>query len=561
MEATMLSELHIENIAIIEKAAIQFNNGLNVLTGETGAGKTIIIDSINAILGTRVSREIIRSGEKRACVTAVFKDANLDDWLEENEIEAADELILTRRINSDGKNSCRINGMPVALSQLRDIGNYLIDIYGQNDGRQLLDESRQRIYLDNYGNLNDDLVKYQREYNKYINIKKNLEKLNIDEEDKSRQIEYLHFTIDELEHAELVAGEEAELTERRDLLHNSEKLSEGVQIARGLLYSDEFNTQASLDQACSELRRVSGFSTDISSALAILQKASLDISDAVELLNDVIDTINLSPGEYDALESRLSELHRLERKYHTDEEGLISKLEESKHQLALLENNDFRRDELIKEMESQHNMCCKLAEVLHQKRRSAGDELEKGITKELADLSMPNAVFKVEVEEKSDIDNWGIDKVQFLMSANLGEQVNRISKIASGGELSRIMLAMKNVFSYTDPVSTMIFDEIDSGVSGIAAQRIGEKLAILSRTKQVICVTHLPQIASMADTHYKITKEVKNSRTVTNVKNLDLEGRTKEIARLFGGDNVSVLSLATAKEQLYNADLYKKQIS
>ncbi len=557
----MLSELHIENIAIIEKASINFNRGLNVLTGETGAGKSIIIDSINAILGSRVNRDIIRNGEERSTVTAVFKDVALESWLEDNEIDLADELILARRISSDGKNSCRINGVPVTLSQLRDIGNYLIDVYGQNDGRQLLDESRQRIYLDNFGKLNDDLLQYQEEYNKFSLLKKELNKLNINKEEKERQLDTLRFIIGELEEAALVPGEEAELVARRDLLHNSEKLSEGIHIAKGLLDTDEYNAQALMEQACSALRRVSEFSNEVSSALVILENISSNVTDAVERLNDVLDTMNVKPGEYNSLESRLSELHRLERKYHTDEDGLINKLEDSKLKLSLLENSDYQIEKLSKEAKEQYKKCCELAKKLSQKRRAAGEQLEKGIEQELSDLSMPNAVFKVSIESKNDIDAFGIDKVQFLMSANLGEQVNRISRIASGGELSRIMLAMKNVFSSTDPVSTMIFDEIDSGVSGVAAQRIGEKLATLSRTKQVICVTHLPQIASIADTHYKISKQVKNGRTITMVHNLDFNDRTKEIARLFGGENITPLTLASAKEQLYNANLYKKGIS
>jgi DNA repair protein RecN (Recombination protein N) len=561
MEAGMLSELHIENIAIIEKASINFNRGLNVLTGETGAGKSIIIDSINAILGSRVNRDIIRNGEERSTVTAVFKDVALESWLEDNEIDLADELILARRISSDGKNSCRINGVPVTLSQLRDIGNYLIDVYGQNDGRQLLDESRQRIYLDNFGKLNDDLLQYQEEYNKFSLLKKELNKLNINKEEKERQLDTLRFIIGELEEAALVPGEEAELVARRDLLHNSEKLSEGIHIAKGLLDTDEYNAQALMEQACSALRRVSEFSNEVSSALVILENISSNVTDAVERLNDVLDTMNVKPGEYNSLESRLSELHRLERKYHTDEDGLINKLEDSKLKLSLLENSDYQIEKLSKEAKEQYKKCCELAKKLSQKRRAAGEQLEKGIEQELSDLSMPNAVFKVSIESKNDIDAFGIDKVQFLMSANLGEQVNRISRIASGGELSRIMLAMKNVFSSTDPVSTMIFDEIDSGVSGVAAQRIGEKLATLSRTKQVICVTHLPQIASIADTHYKISKQVKNGRTITMVHNLDFNDRTKEIARLFGGENITPLTLASAKEQLYNANLYKKGIS
>ena len=302
MEAGMLSELHIENIAIIEKASINFNRGLNVLTGETGAGKSIIIDSINAILGSRVNRDIIRNGEERSTVTAVFKDVALESWLEDNEIDLADELILARRISSDGKNSCRINGVPVTLSQLRDIGNYLIDVYGQNDGRQLLDESRQRIYLDNFGKLNDDLLQYQEEYNKFSLLKKELNKLNINKEEKERQLDTLRFIIGELEEAALVPGEEAELVARRDLLHNSEKLSEGIHIAKGLLDTDEYNAQALMEQACSALRRVSEFSNEVSSALVILENISSNVTDAVERLNDVLDTMNVKPGEYNSLE-------------------------------------------------------------------------------------------------------------------------------------------------------------------------------------------------------------------------------------------------------------------
>lgn len=556
----MLNELHIENIAVIEKADICFGEGFNVLTGETGAGKSIVIDSIGAVLGERVSRELVRHGADKGLVTAVFDLEGSEKWLEENGIEAEDELILQRRISADGKSSCRICGMPATAAQMKELAQLLVDIHGQNDGRQLMDESRHREYLDRFGVLDREMEAFSKAYASYTAMKKELAGLQMDEIEKARLSESLSYQIDELERAGLKAGEYEALCSRRDLLRNSEKLREAMDQAVELLDGGDENAISMAQNAAYYTGKAAAISGELEGAAESINSAAYALADALETLRDFRDSLDFSPEEYDKLESRISLLNRLERKYGRDEEALIAYLEECRNRLDEIQYADERTAKLEKHLKDQASVCRREAKKLSDCRREAAGELEKRIVAELRELNMPSVRFAVEfapVETEEGFDAYGADKIRFIMSANAGEELGRISRIASGGELSRIMLAMKNVFAENDPVSTMIFDEIDTGVSGIAAQRVGEKLFSVSLGKQVMCVTHLPQIAAMADNHYLISKEERKGRTYTDVSRLDREGRKRELARLHGGDNITPLTLASAEEQLEAADKYK----
>ena len=561
----MLNELHIENIAVIERADISFSAGLNVLTGETGAGKSIVIDSIGAVLGERVSRELVRHGAEKGLVSAVFDlEGTTEQWLRENEIEAEDELILQRRISADGKSSCRVCGAPVTAAQMKELAALLVDIHGQNDGRQLMDERRHREYLDRFGSYEDSIAEYGRQYEKYRAIEKDIAKLSMDELEKSRLSDSLSFQINELEKAELKVGEMDELSSRRDLLRNAEKLTEAIDEAYSALYGGEENALTLAQNAQYYAQRAAAIAPELEKAQSSISEAVFSLTDAAELLRDFKESLDFSPEEYDRLETRLALLNKLNRKYGKDEGELLDYLQQCRDKLDDIQYADERLLKLNKELEAQKARCLSAAENLSRKRRQAAEELEKRIVSELRDLNMPSVRFAVEftpVENKLGFDGNGMDQIRFVMSANAGEEMGRISKIASGGELSRIMLAMKNVFAENDPVSTMIFDEIDTGVSGIAAQRVGEKLYSVSKGKQVMCVTHLPQIAAMADSHFVISKEERQGRTFTQVRPLDTEGRKRELARLHGGDNITATTLASAQEQLSAAEKFKKAMA
>ena len=559
----MLNELHIENIAVIERADISFSKGLNVLTGETGAGKSIVIDSIGAVLGERVSRELVRRGAEKGVVTASFDmTPYTEQWLRENEIDSDDELILQRRITADGKSSCRVCGTPVTVSQMKELAAFLVDIPGQNDGRQLMDERRHMEYLDRFGRLDAPLDAYKAEYKKYTGIKKEIERLSMDEIEKERLSDTLSYQISELERAELKEGEYDTLVSRRDLLRNSEKLTEAIGEAVSALYGGDDNAVSLAQNAAYYAGKAAAITPELESVAANINDAAFALADAAETLRDFHDDLDFSPEEYDRLESRIAQLNKLQRKYGRDIDGLIEYLDECRRKLDDIQYADDRLAKLDRELEKQSAVCHASAEKLSRERRSAASELETRIVSELRELNMPSVRFAVEflpAESEQGFDANGSDVIRFIMSANAGEELGRISRIASGGELSRIMLAMKNVFAENDPVATMIFDEIDTGVSGIAAQRVGEKLYSVSKGKQVMCVTHLPQIAAMADSHYVISKQERGGRTYTDVVLLDREGRRRELARLHGGDVVTATTLASAEEQLQAAENYKRR--
>lgn len=557
----MLNELHIENIAVIERADISFGSGLNILTGETGAGKSILVDSLYAVLGGRVSRELVRTGADKAVVCATFDAEPARAWCAEHEIDLDDELILRRQITSDGKSTCRVCGVPVTAAQLRELGAQMLDIHGQNDGQHLLDEKSHLAYLDAFGVSDDDRLAYEAAYAAYAALIKEQTTLRSYEDEKELLTDSLRAQIDELSRAELRAGEEDELTERRDLLRNFEKLSESVELAYDLLDGRDESALTLASEAESAADRAASFSAELKTVPASIREATMLLQDAAETLRDYRDSLDFSEEEYDRIETRLATLKRLQRKYRADEEGLIQKLSEAQERLDQIEYADDRLAKLDKLIDAQVSAVKDAASVLTQSRRTAAAELERQVVTELRALAMPAVRFQVEISPVGGIGfkSSGADEVRFLMSANAGEAPGRISKIASGGELSRIMLALKNVFAQRDAVPSMVFDEVDTGVSGVAAQRVGEKLATLSAVKQVICITHLSQIAAMADHHFLIEKHQTENRTWTSVEELDPNGRAAEIARLHGGDRVSELTLASANEQLASAEEFKKQ--
>lgn len=560
----MLNELHIENIAVIEKADISFAPGLNVLTGETGAGKSIIIDSIGAVLGERVSRDLVRRGAEKGTVTAVFDADCAAAWLEENEIDSDGELIIQRRITLDGKSSCRICGTPVTAAQLKELAAMLVDIHGQNDGRQLMDERRHMAYLDSFGHLDGALAAYRAEYDRFSAIKKEMAALSMDEIEKARLSDSLKYQIEELERANIKPGEKDTLSARRDLLRNSEKLTEALDEAFSALYGGDDNAVSMSQNAAYYAAKAANYAPELEQAANAVNDAAFALADAAETLRDFKDSLDFSPEEYDNIETRLSLLNKLERKYGRTDEELCVYLDECRRKLDDIEYADDRLVKLEKELSAQKAQCVKAAAALSAQRREKAAELEKRIVTELRELNMPSVRFAVEfvpVDNEQGFDASGADKIRFIMSANAGEELGRISKIASGGELSRIMLAMKNVFAENDPVGTMVFDEIDTGVSGIAAQRVAEKLFAVSKGRQVMCVTHLPQIAAMADSHYLIAKHEEGGRTYTEVNGLTREGRRRELARLHGGDFITETTLASAEEQLAAAEDFKKRFS
>lgn len=556
----MLTQLHIENIAVIEKADIEFGKGLTVLTGETGAGKSIIVDSLGAVLGARTSRELVRTGAEYGVVSAVFETDAAAKWFEDNDFEPEDEIIIRRKISADGKNNCRVCGNPVTVSQLRQLGSLLLDIHGQNDGRQLMDEDSHLAYLDGFGKASNELAAFGEAYREYTACKRKIDKLSMDEAEKERLADSLRYRIEELENAQLKVGEEDELIARRDLLRNSEKLTEALDGAYSALYACDENAGSLVDEASALISKATLISDELRETADIIGNASSLIYDAAERIRDFRDGLEFSPDEYDRIETRTNQLRRLGRKYNADEEGMLKILDDSRRELAMLEYSDDMLKKLEKKLSEHKDNCIKKASLLTACRKKAAEKLEARICSELRDLSMPSVRFKVSVEPMKSVlgfDKTGADEVRFLISANAGMELGRISKIASGGELSRIMLAMKTAFSDNDPIETMVFDEIDTGVSGVAAQRVGEKMSDLSRGKQVLCITHLPQIAALADSHDKIEKAEKDGKTFTVVKELDRQGRRMELARLYGGDVVTETTLAGAEEQLAAADKYK----
>lgn len=550
----MLTSLKIENVAIIESAAIEFGCGLNVLTGETGAGKSIVIDSINAILGERTSRDIIRTGAQSAKVYAVFEDVNerVRNFLDENGIDCEDGvLIINRTLSREGKNVCRINGAPVTVSMLREIGGELIDIHGQHDNQSLLSPEKHCGFVDSFAGNADLIADYREKYGRLCEIRSKLKKLTTDESSKSQRIDFLTYQIDELEKAEITIGERDELKARKSLINNSQKVIESLNIAYEALKADGAGIDMITD-AESEIANASAYMETLGEASEKITDIRYELEDIAETVRDAMTEVDFDPSELEDIDERLDLLYRLSKKYGDTEEEMLEYLEKAR---AELDNIAFS-EERVKELQKQkkealaetETAACKLTES----RKTAGEKLSNAICSELEFLDMPNVRFVVKCNDIGLTEN-GKDEIEFLISANAGEEPKPLAKIASGGELSRIMLAIKNVLAETDGVDTMIFDEIDTGVSGRAAQKIAMKLRSASKGRQVICVTHLAQIAAQGDVHLYISKSVSDGKTYTNIKSLIEEERVAEIARIMGGMEITKLQLESAREMLANA--------
>ncbi|MCC8090145.1 MAG: DNA repair protein RecN [Oscillospiraceae bacterium] len=555
----MLTDLHIENIAVIERADVAFDAGLNVLTGETGAGKSIVIDAIGAVLGGRVNRELVRSGADHALVSAVFDGKAAAQWLAENGIEASDELILQRRITADGRSACRVNGVPATVQQLRALGALLLDMHGQNDGRQLLDETRHQDYLDRFAANRAEKAAYDAAYRQCRAVLKEIERLSMDEMEKSRRIAHLTAQTEELEQAKIQPGEEAEKTALRDRMKNAEKLTDALEAAHSALYDADENAIQRVADAERALRGLAASDGELAALSEELAQARFQLEDAAERIGDLRRSLDFSAEEYDALEERLALLRRLQRKYGTDEAGLPALLEQGRRELAELSSAGDLLEQLQRDLKKAETAVREAGAALTASRAAAGETLSARVQTELRDLGMPSVRFVTEITPKPRFDASGGDEVRFLISANTGVPPGRLSHIASGGEMSRVMLALKSVFAEQDAVETLIFDEIDTGVSGITAQRVGEKMAALARCRQLICITHLPQIAAMAHTQFTIQKSERGGGTYTTVTRLDRDGRVRELARLYGGDTVTETTLRSAAEQLDAAEAFRNQ--
>ncbi|MDR0905643.1 MAG: DNA repair protein RecN [Oscillospiraceae bacterium] len=557
----MLQTLQIENVVLIERAEVSFGRGLNVLTGETGAGKSIIVDALTAIAGGRTPRELIRTGAAGAAVTAEFSDIPAYAWFTENDVEAQDDgsLIITRKITADGKNTCRVNGAIVTVSQLREIGALLIDIHGQNDGRRLLDERAHLASLDAFGGHRAELDAYKAAFQSLRETEKALETTRLDASELERRADMLRYQIEEITSANLKFGEAAKLEERRGILMNASKLSGAFDAAFYDLYGGEDTDGAAalLRSAERSLGGVEQYSEKFAELLARVRDLRYNADDVAEELRDVRAKLDFSPEELDETETRLAAINRATKKYGGDEESALEFLENAAKELNEIEFSDVRREELERERAARLKTATDCAATLTAARKTAAERMQTRVKAELSDLAMPGVRFEVEFVVRETLAADGAEDARFLMSANAGETPGRIAKIASGGELSRIMLALKNVLSETDDVGVVVFDEIDAGVSGIAAQRVGEKLSDLSVGRQVLCVTHLPQLAVMADTHFGISKSESDGRTTTSIETLDGDGRVLEISRLTGGENVTETTKNAAREQLDAAAGYK----
>ena len=555
----MLELLHIENIAIIEAADIEFAPGFNALTGETGAGKSIVIDSLSAVLGQRTSRELIRTGADKAFVSAAFSGV-APELAEELGIqpEADGTLLLQREIQTDGKNVCRVNGRPVTVSQLRALGARLLNIHGQHDGQQLLDEEQHIVYLDSFGKTEKLKEAYTVKYKRFTDIRRQIQSLQMDEAEKARRVDTLKYQIEELRRAKLKPGEEEELTTRRGMLRNAEKFLDAVAGADYALNGDDSGGGAlsALRQAQDALGAVRHLDDGFGQLYERLSEAYSEVYDIAATVEDKRGELDVSPGELDRVEGRMDQLYRLKKKYGATVEDMLDYLERCQTELAQIEDAGDTLERLEHEMSRAEKETRQAAQALSDARRAAAERLTEQILTELQQLDMGKIRFAVDFAEKP-LDGDGMDAVRFLMSANTGETLRPIHKIASGGELARIMLAMKNVLSEQDHVGTMVFDEVDTGVSGRAAQKVAEKMARISRSKQVLCVTHLPQLAAMADTHFSVEKGEKNGRTYTEVRRLEREQRRQELARLTGGSHVSQTMLDGAEELLEQAEAFK----
>ncbi len=555
----MLERLHIKNVAVIDEAEIEFNKGFNVLTGETGAGKSIIIDSINMVLGERTSKSIIRNGEKKAVVEALF---NIDNptilkQLDDMGIEVEDGVIvLYRDLNTDGKSLCKINGSMTTASGIREIANMLINIHGQQDNQTLLTPSSHISFLNNYANLNEKLYEYKNSFNNVNEINEKINSLQFDEREKERQTDLYSFQIKEIDDAKLVSGEDEALLERRKFISGINKISETLNLSYETLYNCERNSYETLSSVAGSFVSITEYDQRLNEIYERLNSLQIELEDVIYQIRDYRDEMDFDENEANEIEARLDLINTLKRKYGNTIEEIIDYRNDIEDKLNKIIKSDEEIETLKKELSKAILKRNTLADEISSIRKKYATELSEKICKELSDLDMSKVKFDVNIKE-CEYNKNGCDNVEFLISVNAGEPLKPLSKIASGGEMSRIMLAIKSIFADSDPIDTLIFDEIDTGVSGRAAQKIAEKINKISANKQILCITHLAQIAAMANTHFLIEKNIEDEHTYTKVNVLDENSRKNELARIIGGAQITDITIEAASEMLKMANTIK----
>ncbi len=551
----MLRTLSIENIAVIEKAKIDFDGGLNVLTGETGAGKSIVVDSINAVLGERTSKELVRTGSDFAFVSAFFENINATVCGELEKLGYTPEddgsLLITRRISKDGRSSCRINGMPATVSVLRTLGKALVNIHGQHDSQSLLDPEQHYKFIDMLSGDSSVLSDYKAAFSRFLSVRRELKALTAAADSADKNTELLEYQIKELEEADIKIGEAQALNARKKVMDSAEEAAKAYSSALEAVNGDDENPGAEslLQSALESVVRFSELSPEIKKAAALLENAVDEIADAKSVIGGELSVLDFDPREREEIEERLDELFRLGKKYGDGEEKMLAYLDNAKRKLNSIVNNEEELEKLNDEYDKAYADVLAAAEKLTALRKKTAQKFAEDVKNQLAYLDMPKINFTVDFK-KGIMSSAGLDKIEFLISANPGEEPKPLVKIASGGELSRIMLGIKSILAYNDTVDTLIFDEIDTGVSGRASQKIGLKLKEVSKNTQVICVTHSAQIASNADSHFLISKDISGDRTFTSVTLLNRSQRRNELARIMGGLEITDAMLNSAEELL-----------
>lgn len=549
----MLANLKIENVAVIERAEVAFTPGLNVLTGETGAGKSILIDSINAILGNRTSRDLVRSGAQKACIWATFESIpkSVKDKLEKSGYEASDDLLLYREINAEGKGSCRINGMPANASVVRDISAGLMAIHGQHDSQGLTNPALHLGLLDQYAQNRELFSQYYQCYRELVAVKRQLDALNANEADKQRRIETLTAEIEAIDAASLQRGEEKALQERKNVITHAQSILQGITEAHLALAGDEDGEQAGaadlLGGAVDGLQNAARQDESLMPMAERLQELYYAARELATDLADRLDAYDFDPAELDQIEGRLDTIYRLKQKFGMEVEEILARREQAAAELETFQSSGQKIAELKTQMQELYTKAKKAAEVLTQSRLKGFTAMNKEMKAALEFLNMPGIRFALR-HTRGPLASHGQDTVEFLISTNPGEEPKPLAKIASGGELSRIMLAFKSALADRDALPTVIYDEIDTGVSGLAAGRIGQLLHQTAQGRQVLCITHTPQVAAFADNQLLIQKNVRKERTYTEIHTLDMDGRVQVLARMISGDKVTDLSLANARE-------------
>lgn len=556
----MLTTLYIENIAVIEKTSIDFSQGLNVLTGETGAGKSIIIDSINAIMGQRTSKELVRTGAKTALVTAQFDDVNDTVKAKLAELgynnEDDDTLILQRTISATGKSSCKINARPASVTVLKEVAKNLINIHGQHESYELFSPDTHIDYIDSFGELKNELEDYREKYKKYKALKKQLNEANSDESARLHEIDLLTYQTTELFNADVQPDEIEQLENERIILMNSEKIFTLLNDSRELLDGDERTAGGieAVESAMNYIQIAASLNADYESISESITDVYYNLRDCIESISDAADSVESDPQRLEEIDERLDLLNRLTRKYGCECNELPSLAEKMQTRLEELLSYDKNRDQLEADYKEAENNALVAAQKLSEIRKKTAKVFSERVREEMSFLNMPNVQIVTQFEN-TDFYEKGTDKVEFLISANPGEPPRPVAKIASGGELSRMMLAIKTVLASTEDIDTLIFDEVDTGISGSAAQKVGLKLKEVSKSSQVLCVTHQAQLAALADAHYLISKQVEDGRTFTQVKLLDFDGRKHELARIIGGVNITDAALAHAESMLKESEI------